>query len=137
MGTARSSNLPVHVNPSVMFLGRRLVEKFVPNTILLHTRCADTSPSVKLKQTDKANLDKLQSPATLKSGCKITQQEILSTLIGEAMRSSDQFAERIAAQDAPIPDERYEKVLSLVEDWGVETTWKDIDRILCTRKRTR
>ena len=95
------------------------------------------STSVKHNRADKVKLDKLQALVTLKSGGKITQQEILSTLIGEAMRSSDQFAERIAAQDAPIPDERYEKVLSLVEDWGVETTWKDIDRILCTRKRTR
>lgn len=113
------------------------VEKFIRNTILLQTPCADMSTSVKLNQADKAKLDKLQAVVTLKSGGKITQQEILSTLIEQAIRSADQFAERIAVQDAPIPDEQYDKVLSLVEDWGVETGWKDVDRILYGRKKRR
>jgi len=112
-----------------------VVEKFIGNTILLASRRAGMSTSVKLNQADKAKLDKLQALVTLKSGGKITQQEILSTLIEEAMRSGDQFAERIAVQDAPIPDEQYERVLSLVEDWGVETSWKDVDRILYGRKK--
>jgi hypothetical protein len=95
------------------------------------------STSVKVSRADKPKLDKLQALVTLKSGGKITQQEILSTLIEQAIRSADQFAERIAVQDAPIPDEQYDKVLSLVEDWGVETGWKDVDRILYGRKKRR
>jgi hypothetical protein len=95
------------------------------------------STSVKVSRADKAKLDKLQALVTLKSEGKITQQEILSALIEDAIRSGDQFAERVVVQDAPIPDEQYEKVLSLVEDWGVETSWKDVDRVLYGRKKRR
>ncbi|MBS7626402.1 hypothetical protein KEJ51_05105 [Candidatus Bathyarchaeota archaeon] len=86
--------------------------------------------TVKLSEDDKKKLEKLQALVTLKAGGKISQQELLSTLIREALDRSDEFLEKMCKTNIPIPDQEYEKILSLVEDWGVETRWEEIDQAL-------
>jgi len=93
------------------------------------------STSVKLDEEDKERLEKLQALITLKAGGKVTQQELLSALIREALTRGDEFVEKMVRTSAPMPDQEYEKILSLVEDWGVETSWEDIDRILYGRTK--
>lgn len=88
------------------------------------------STSVKLSKQDKERLERLQALATLKTGWKVTQQELLSALIREALERGDEFLDRAYKASVPMPDQEYEKILSLVEDWGVETRWDEVDRIL-------
>ncbi|MBI4257729.1 MAG: hypothetical protein HY619_02125 [Thaumarchaeota archaeon] len=88
------------------------------------------STSVKLSEEDKKRLEKLQATVTLKGGEKMTQQELLSRLISEALKKGDEFVEKLVKASVPLSDEEYGRVQSLVEDWGVETSWKDVDRLL-------
>ncbi len=88
------------------------------------------STSVKISEEDKKKLEKLQALVTLKAGAKIAQQELLSRLISEAMERGDDFVEKVFKASIPLSDDEYEKVLSLVEDWGVETSWAEVDQSL-------
>ncbi len=93
------------------------------------------STSVKLSHVDKEKLEKLQALITLKAGEKLTQQELLSTLIGEALCRGDEFVEKFSGSNQPISDEEYQRVLTLVEDWGIETTWREVDEVLYGSKK--
>ncbi len=95
------------------------------------------STSVKIDKEDKEKLDQLQALVTLRARRKTTQQEVLSALIGEAYARGDEFAEKLARDVAPMPDREYEKILSLVEDWGVKTSWTDVDEMLYGSKKRR
>jgi hypothetical protein len=86
--------------------------------------------SVKLREEDKARLDRLQAVVTLKAGSKKTQEEILSMLISEALKRGDDFVKEILGTTVPMTDNDYRKLLSMTGDWGVQTPWQDIDRVL-------
>ncbi|MBS7651482.1 MAG: hypothetical protein QXN62_08040 [Candidatus Bathyarchaeia archaeon] len=86
--------------------------------------------TVKLSEDDKKKLEKLQALVTLKAGEKVSQQDVLSALIREALKGGDEFLEKVYKTNVPMPDQEYERILSLVEDWGVETEWKEMDQIL-------
>jgi len=88
------------------------------------------STSVKLSEKDKEKLEKLQALVTLKAGEKVTQQELLSTLIREALAKDDEIVKKMFKTKIPISDQEYERILALVEDWGIETSWEEIDQIL-------
>jgi len=93
--------------------------------------------SVKLNDRDKEKLERLQALVTLRTGEKITQQELLRILIGEALLKGDGFFDKISEQKLPMSDEEYERILSLVDDWRVETSWEDVDQILYGAKSRR
>lgn len=86
--------------------------------------------SVKLGKEDKEKLEKLQALITLKAGEKVTQQELLSTLISEALARGDEFVEKTFKASIPMSDQEYEKILSLIDDWGVETSCEEVDQTL-------
>jgi len=88
------------------------------------------STSVKLSEEDKKKLEKLQALVTLKAGAKIAQQDLLSRLINEAMERGDDFVKKVFKASIPLSNEEYDRVLSLVDDWGVETNWTEIDQSL-------
>ena len=67
------------------------VENFIKNTSLL----AIMSTSVKLAEDDKVKLEKLQALVTLKLGEKMTQQELLATLIQDALTRGDEFIDSV------------------------------------------
>jgi hypothetical protein len=83
--------------------------------------------SVKLREDDKRKLERLRALATLKTSKKITQEELLSKLIVDALSQSDKFVDRAFEDTVPMTDEKFEKLLSLSKDWGVETSWEQID----------
>ncbi len=85
--------------------------------------------SVKLAHGDKEKLDKLQALITLKLGEKMTQQELLAMLIRDALTRGDEFLESVRP-NVPMSDEEFGRVLSLSEDWGVETTSEESDKVL-------
>lgn|SRR5487761_99387 len=85
--------------------------------------------TVKLDESDKRNLEKLQALITLKSGGKkLTQQELLSTLIVQALQMGDEFIEQVIKDTVPMSDREFDKVLSLEQDWGITTRWQEIDQ---------
>ena len=90
--------------------------------------------TVKLDPEAKRRLEKLQAMITVKSGKKLTQQELLDLLIKDGLQRSDEFAEEASGPGLPMADSRYEKLLSLASDWGVETSWEDIDEVLYGKK---
>jgi len=85
--------------------------------------------TVKVDETDKQKLEKLQALITLK-GKKVTQQELLSTLISEAVERSDELVDRVLKETVPMSNEDFRKILSLSEDWGSKSKWQDIDETL-------
>jgi len=88
------------------------------------------STSVKIDREDKERLERLQALITLRIGRRMTQQEILSKLIRDAYERGEEFIEDLFGGCTKLSDEEFERVLSLIEDWGVETSWEDIDRVL-------
>src|SRR6266566_2937708 len=92
------------------------------------------STSVKLAEDDKEKLEKLQALVTLKLGEKMTQQELLARLIQGALAKSDEFIESVKP-NVPMSDEEFGRVLSLSEDWGVETRSDEIDKVLYGSER--
>ncbi|MFQ5711893.1 MAG: hypothetical protein ACE5GD_08975 [Candidatus Geothermarchaeales archaeon] len=86
--------------------------------------------SVKLSELDKDKLERLQALITLRAGGKVTQQELLSIIIGEALERCEEFIAKAFKANIPLPDEEYRKILSLIDDWGVETSWEEIDQLL-------
>lgn len=86
--------------------------------------------SVKLRVEDKARLERLQALVTLKGGSKKTQEEILSALISEALKRGDDFVKELVGTTVPMNDDDYRKLLSLAGDWGTQTRWQDIDKVL-------
>jgi|SRR5271165_3948749 len=85
--------------------------------------------TVKLDEADKQKLEKLQALITLK-GKKVTQQELLSTLISEAIERGDEFLDQVLKDTVPMSNEDFQKILSLSEDWGFKSRWQDIDETL-------
>jgi hypothetical protein len=92
------------------------------------------STSVKLAEDDKERLEKLQALVTLKLGEKMTQQELLARLIQDALTRGDEFIDSVKP-NVPMNDEEFGKVLSLSEDWGVETSSEEIDKVLYSGDR--
>ena len=95
------------------------------------------STSVKVSQADKEKLERLQAIVTLRTGGKVTQQQLLRMLIQEAVVNDDEFLKKIIKPSLPISEEKYRKILSLVDDWGVETSWEEVDKILYGQKSRR
>ena len=94
------------------------------------------STSVKIAEADKEKLEKLQALVTLKLGEKMTQQELLARLIQDALTKGDEFVESVKP-NVPMSDEEFRRVLSLAEDWGVETRSEEIDQVLYGGGRTK
>ena len=104
--------------------------------LLYYLPCS--SSTVKIDRADKQKLEKLQAMITIKSqGKKVTQQELLSILISQALEKGDEFAREVFRDTVPMSDEDFAKIKSLSEDWGVRTRWQDIDKTLYGSSRGR
>jgi|SRR3990172_924665 hypothetical protein len=86
--------------------------------------------SVKLSESSKERLDRLQARLTL-LGHKLTKEQILELMIETASERPGDLIGRAVGVRRAMPEEEIESLIeALVEDWGVRTSWKDIDRIL-------
>ncbi len=88
------------------------------------------STTVKLSRKDKQRLERLQALITLKAEKKLSQNEILSRLIDEALERGEEIFLKFSEAKVPLNDAQYEKILSLTEDWGIETSWEQVDQTL-------
>ncbi len=91
------------------------------------------SENIKIQEKDKHIFDMLQAELTLKTGKKITQQELFSWLIEFARAKKDNFFGKLSK--LPLSEREKKKIRSLSSDWGVETSEEEIDMVVYGAKR--
>lgn len=88
--------------------------------------------SVKMDEHTKSRLEELQALVKLRTGRKVTQQELLDRLVDQAYESREELVESFQVDDGweGLSEEEIEQWLSGTTDWGEETTEGDIDEVL-------
>ncbi|MCD6528865.1 hypothetical protein J7L06_01035 [Candidatus Bathyarchaeota archaeon] len=88
------------------------------------------STSVKISVECKRLLERLQARLVIATGKKMSQQELLDTLVKLSMEKEDELIKRIAGVKIPLPSEDVDKLMSLPADWGIETREEEVDLYL-------
>ena len=88
---------------------------------------------MRLREEDKEKLERLRAMATLSSGRKISQERLLGALLDDALSHGESFLAESFGGSRPLSEKEFERVLSLVSDWGVETSSDEIDEVLYGR----
>jgi len=87
--------------------------------------------TVKVSEETNEKLDRLQAKVLLRTGRKLSKQEILERLIRLGLADETLVVRSPPKIRYPIPDKAWKKLLQrVVSDWGVVTREEDIDRIL-------
>jgi len=86
--------------------------------------------TVRVRGEDKEKLERLRVLATLSSGAKVTQEDLLGLLLDEALSRGEEFLAGAFGPKVPLSDDHFKRVLGLVEDWGIETSSEEIDQTL-------
>lgn len=86
--------------------------------------------AVKMDEGTKSKLEELQAEIKLKTGKKVTQQEVLARLVESAVESRSAFVDSF--RDAPVrlSEEEVAQFNEGTISSGVETDEEDIDDIL-------
>jgi hypothetical protein len=85
------------------------------------------STSVKMSEEGKRLLDKLQARFVITTGEKISQQELLDTLVKFSSEREDELFGLITGVQLPLPPGEIEKLMEMPTDWGIETREEEID----------
>jgi hypothetical protein len=88
------------------------------------------STAVKMDEEAKSQLEELQAEIRLKTGRKVTQQEILSQLIQSAVDSRSEFIDSFRDGAVALSEAELEAFNEGTISSGVETTEADIDDVL-------
>ncbi len=88
---------------------------------------------MRVREEDKEKLERLRAMATLSSGRKISQERLLGALLDDALSHGESFLAESFGGSRPLSEKEFERVLSLVSDWGVETSSDEIDEVLYGR----
>ena len=86
--------------------------------------------TVKITEDTNAKLDRLRARLLLKTGEKLSKQEILERLVRIGLADEALLLRRRARIRYPIPDKAWKKVLAKIQDLGVVTREEDVDRVL-------
>lgn len=86
--------------------------------------------AVKMDEEAKSRLEELQAEIKLRTGEKVTQQEILSRLLEDAHESKSEFVDSFREKTVPLSDEERAAFHNGTFSSGVETDEEDIDDIL-------
>ena len=107
------------------------VEKYIWYT------CIQNLPSVRLlgttvrvREEDKEKLERLRAMATLASGQKVSQEELLGAVLDDALSHGESFLAESFGERRTLTGKEFEKLLDLISDWGVETGSGEIDEVL-------
>lgn len=92
------------------------------------------STSVKISEEGKRLFDKLQARFVIATGKKVSQQELLDTLVRLSTEWEDELFGLITGVRLPLPPEEIEELMEKPTDWGVETREEEIDIHLYGRK---
>jgi len=86
--------------------------------------------AVKMDEEGKSLLEELQAEIKLRTGKKVTQQEIMTSLLKDAHESKSEVVDSFRESTVPLSDEEREAFHSGMFSSGVETDEDDIDDIL-------
>lgn len=86
--------------------------------------------AVKMDEDSKSILEELQAEVKLRTGKKVTQQEIMATLLEDAYESKSEFVDSFRETKVPLSEEEIERMNEGTFDSGTETREEDIDDIL-------
>ena len=86
--------------------------------------------AVKVDEDAKSRLEELQAEIRLRTGKRVTQQELLSRLIGDAYDSRDEVIDSFRSSTLPLSEEEKEQMRQGRVSSGVETDEEDIDDVL-------
>ncbi len=89
---------------------------------------------MKISKEGKRLLDKLQARFVIATGKKVSQQELLDTLVRLSTEREDDLFGLITGVRLPLPPEEIEELMKMPTDWGVETREEEIDIHLYARK---
>lgn len=86
--------------------------------------------AVKVDEDAKSRLEELQAEIRLRTGEKVTQQELLTRLIDEAFESREDVIDSFRESAVPLSEAEKEAMDRGRVGSGVETDESDIDEIL-------
>lgn len=86
--------------------------------------------AVKMDEETKSKLEELQAEITLKTGTKVTQQELLSRLVESAVESRSDVIDSFRDGNVALTEEEVARFNEGMISSGVETDEEDIDEIL-------
>lgn len=85
---------------------------------------------MKVDGDSKSRLEELQAEIRLRTGIKVTQQELLSRLIDEAYESHEELIMSFQESRVPLSEEEKEAMRGGRFSSGLETDETDVDEIL-------
>ena len=83
--------------------------------------------TVKIEPEFKKEIDKLQAKVTMKTGEKITQQELLVRMIQFVLRNEKEFFQNIIFDWQPLSDSDWNRIKAAITDFETITTEATID----------
>lgn len=86
--------------------------------------------AVKMDADTKSKLEELQAEIKLKTGEKVTQQEILARLVESAVESRSEFIDSFRGTPVTLDESAIDRFNEGMITSGVETDEDDIDEIL-------
>jgi len=86
--------------------------------------------AVKVDEDAKARLEELQAEIRLRTGEKVTQQELLTRLIDDAYESREEVIDSFRNTTVPLSEAEKDAMRAGRISSGVETDEEDIDEIL-------
>lgn len=86
--------------------------------------------AVKVDVDAKDRLEELQAEIRLRTGTKVTQQELLSRLIDDAYDSREEIIDAFRASTVPLTDEEKARMREGRISSGVDTDESEIDDFL-------
>jgi len=86
--------------------------------------------AVKMDEDTKSTLEELQAEIKLKTGKKVTQQEVLSRLVESVSESRSEFIDSFREASVSLSDDEIKQFNEGMISSGVETDEEDIDEIL-------
>jgi len=86
--------------------------------------------SVKMDDDTKSRLERLQAEIRLKTGHKVTQQEILARLVENAVESKTDLVDSFREERVPVSQAERETFHEGMVSSGTTTSEEDIDDVL-------
>ena len=86
--------------------------------------------SVRMDDDTKSRLERLQAEIRLKTGTRVTQQEVLARLVERAIESKADLVDSFREERVPLTESDREAFHDGMVSSGVTTTEDDIDDVL-------
>jgi chorismate mutase len=88
------------------------------------------STSVKISESCKRILERLQARLVLTYGKKVSQQELLDEILRAFAEREEELIQRIAGVKLPLSPDETERLLKTPVDWGIETREEELNKYL-------